>query len=267
VFGIQKPIGKLESLPYTQLQTDLETTKRPHNRRALALAEGGTMNEARSTAMKQRPQRGAALESSDFCPNLDGAAQAPQAAPPEPKPAQALWLSALQLAETAESHNPLRLAQFLDQLAKLYEAHGEEAKAAQLYEQLACVLEQVAPQPEVQRWHLHVWWRLAGLQQAQGRVAEAEQWVRYALTLAESIFGKCSQEAARVQQRLAALLQEQQQLDEAYKHYERALVINESLFGEESGLVTELCRELSQLEAARGHRAEAKYFAHRAGAA
>lgn len=235
------------------------------------------MNNAnRSTAMEQRtlpPQSG------DFRPDLGSTAQQPPmppmppmppaalAASAEQRPDKSLWLSALQLAETVEDHNPLRLAQSLDQLAKLYEANGEQARAAQLYEQLAGLLGQVAPRPEVQRWHLHVWWRLAGLQEAQGRVAEAEQWLRCALTMAENICGKDSQEAARVHERLAALLQRQQRLDEAYAHYERALEINESLFGEDARSVTELCRELSRLEAVRGHWVVAKHFACRAGLA
>lgn len=141
----------------------------------------------------------------------------------------------------------------------LYETHGEPAKAAYLYERLASLLEQVAPQSEVLRWHLQVWERLAELQQAQ-----AEQWLRRALTLAESSFGQRSQEAACVHQRLAALLQHEQRLAEAYEHYEQALAINELLFGEESGSVIELRRELSRLEAARGHLAEAEHYAHRA---
>jgi eukaryotic-like serine/threonine-protein kinase len=190
--------------------------------------------------------------------------QALPAAPPAQQPARSLWLSALQLAETAGANHPLRLAQFLNELAKLYAAHGEPAKAACLYERLACLLEQVAPQPEVLRWLLQVWEQLSELQQAQGQWAQAEQWLRRALTLAASSFGQHSQEAARVQQRLGALLQQQQRLAEAYEHYEQALAINEMLFGEESHLALELCHELSRLQAARGHWAEAEHYAHRA---
>jgi tetratricopeptide (TPR) repeat protein len=189
----------------------------------------------------------------------------PQGAPLVQPGAQSLWLSALQLVETADGGNPLRLAQFLNHLAKIYEAHDDQAKAACLYERLAHVLEQVAPQPKMLHWHWQVWVRLAKLQQAQGQFPEAEQWLRRALTLVESSFGQRSQEAAYVQQRLATLLQAQQRLDEAYEYYERALDINENLFGEESGLVIELCRELGRLAALRGQRAEAEHFAYRAG--
>ncbi len=188
----------------------------------------------------------------------------PLNAPCVPPGAQPLWLSALQLVETTDRDNPLRLAQFLNQLAKIYEAHDDQAQAVSMYERLAQVLEQVAPQPKVLRWHWQVWVRLAELQQAQGRFSEAEQWLRRALMLIESSFGQRSQEAAYVQQRLAALLKEQQRLDEAYEYYERALDINENLFGEESGLVIELCRELGRLAALRGHGAEAEHFAYRA---
>lgn len=203
---------------------------------------------------------GALPKSGNLCHNLGVGARTQ----PEPPQAKLLWQSALQVVETAGGNDPLQLAQFLDHLAKLYEANGDQAKAARLYERLARVLEPAPPQPEVNRWRLHAWRKLAALQQTQGRANEAEHWLRRALELAESAFRKCSPETAAVQQRLAALLLEQNRLDEAATHYEEALAINESLFGEDHAAVTELCRELSRLEATRGQWAEAEHFAHRA---
>ncbi len=203
---------------------------------------------------------GALPKAGNLCHNLGVTARAQH----EPRQAKALWQGALELAETAAGADPLHAAQFLDQLAKLYEAHDDQAKAARLYERLARVLEFAAQRPETNRWRLHAWRRLAALQQAQGRTDEAEHWLRRALTLAENAFRKCSPETGAVHHRLAILLQARQRLDEAAAHYEEALAINETLFGEEHTSVTDLCRDLSRLEAARGGWAEAEHFAHRA---
>src|SRR5262245_59270406 len=89
--------------------------------------------------------------------------------------AQSLWLGVQQLAEEAEGHDPLRLAQFLDQLAKIYEANGDQARAIRLYERLTRLVEKTGCQCELNRWRLHAWRRMAALQQAQGRNGEAGQ--------------------------------------------------------------------------------------------
>ncbi len=208
---------------------------------------------------------GALPKSGNLCHNLGVSAHAHY----EPPQANPLWQDALHLAETAAGNDPLQSAQFLEQLAQLYEAHGDQAKAARLYERLARVLEAAltqpgAPQPATNHWCLHTWRRLAALQQTQGRLAEAEAWLRRALTLAATAFRNCSPETGAVHHRLAGLLQAQQRLDEAAAHYEEALAINETLFGEEHGSVIELCRDLSRLELARGRWAEAEHFAQRA---
>lgn len=208
---------------------------------------------------------GALPKSGNLCHNLGVSARAQHELPQ----AKSLWQGTLQIAETAVGDDPLQLAQFLDHLAKLYEANGDQAKAVRLYERLARVLESARPQPgalqaETNRWRLHAWRHLAALQQAQGRTAEAEHWLRRALELTETAFRKCSPEASAVQHRLAVLLQEQQRLEDAAAHYEEALAINETLFGEEHGSVTDLCRDLSRLAVARGRWAEAEHFAHRA---
>lgn len=207
-----------------------------------------------------REGSGALPKSGNLCHNL-GVAARPQ---PEPPQAKSLWQGALQIAETAAGDDPLQSAQFLDQLAKLYEANGDQTKAARLYERLARVLETVPAQPERNRWRLHAWRRLAALQQAQGRTDEAEHWLRRALELAETAFRKCSPETGAAHHWLAVLLQAQQRLDEAATHFEEALAVNETLFGEEHSSVTDLCRDLSRLEVARGRWIEAEHFAHRA---